>query len=219
VSLTERLAPMPLVAILRGIRPEEAAEVALALVEAGFLCLEVPLNSPDPFASLRAMKDAVGDKALVGAGTVLEVADVARVRDAGGEIVISPNADPAVIAATKAQGMASMPAFFTPSEAFRALQAGADALKLFPAEAASPTVLKAVRAVLPKETAVFVVGGVTPDTLAPWRDAQAFGFGVGSSLYAPGRDPRDVATRAAAFVSAWRDGHVGSDIGKDHACR
>ena len=204
MSLTERLALLPLVAILRGIRPEEAAGVGLALVDAGFLCLEVPLNSPDPFTSIRAMKDAVGDRALVGAGTVLDVADVERVRDAGGEIVISPNCEPAVIGATKALGLTSMPAFFTPSEAFSALKAGADGLKLFPAEAASPATLKAVRAVLPKETAVFVVGGVTPDTMAPWRDVGAVGFGIGSSLYAPGRAASDVAKRARAFVSAWR---------------
>jgi len=204
VSLTERLAPLPLVAILRGIRPEEAADVGLALVEAGFLCLEVPLNSPEPFASIRAMKDAVGERALVGAGTVLNVADVKSVRDAGGEIVISPNCDPAVITATKALGMTSMPAFFTPSEAFSALQAGADGLKLFPAEATSPAALKAIRAVLPKDTAVFVVGGVAPDTMAPWRDVGAFGFGIGSSLYTPGRDANDVAKRARAFTSAWR---------------
>jgi 2-dehydro-3-deoxyphosphogalactonate aldolase len=194
---------MPLVAILRGIRAEEAAEVGLALVEAGFLCLEVPLNSPGPFASIRAMKDAVGDRALVGAGTVLDAADVDRVHDAGGEIVISPNTDPAVIAATKAKGLISMPAFFTPSEAFSALKAGADALKLFPAEAASPAALKATRAVLPKDTAVFVVGGVTPDAMAPWREVGAFGFGIGSSLYTPGRDVSEVGKRARAFVSAW----------------
>ena len=204
MSLTERLAPLPLVAILRGIRPEEAADVGLALVEAGFLCLEVPLNSPEPFASIRAMKDAVGDQALVGAGTVLDVADVELVREAGGEIVISPNCDPAVIAATKALGLTSMPAFFTPSEAFSALKAGADGLKLFPADAASPSTLKAIRAVLPKDPAVFVVGGVTPVNMSPWRDVGAFGFGIGSSLYAPGRDASDVASRARAFVSAWR---------------
>ena len=204
MSLITRLVPLPLVAILRGIRPQEAAGVGLALVDAGFLCLEVPLNSPDPFASIRAMKDAVGDRALVGAGTVLDVADVERVRDAGGEIVISPNCDPSIIAATKALGMISMPAFFTPSEAFSALKAGADGLKLFPAEAASPATLKAIGAVLPKDTAVFVVGGVTPDNMAPWRDVGAFGFGIGSSLYAPGRDANDVAKRARAFVSAWR---------------
>ena len=204
MSLTARLAPLPLVAILRGIRPEEAAGVGLALVEAGFLCLEVPLNSPEPFASIRALKDAVGDRAIVGAGTVLDVADVERVRDAGGEIVISPNCDPSVISATKTLGMTSLPAFFTPSEAFSALKAGADGLKLFPAEAASPATLKAIRAVLPKDTAVFVVGGVAPDTMAPWRDAGAFGFGIGSSLFTPGRDAGEIATRARAFVSAWR---------------
>lgn len=204
MTLTDRLAPLPLVAILRGIRPEEAAEVGLALVDAGFLCLEVPLNSPEPFASIRAMKEAVGDRALVGAGTVLNVADVERVRDAGGQIVISPNCEPAVIAATKALGLTSMPAFFTPSEAFSALQAGADGLKLFPAEAASPAALKAIRAVLPRDTAVFVVGGIAPDTMAPWREVGAFGFGIGSSLYTPGRDASDVANRARAFVSAWR---------------
>lgn len=204
MSFSDVLAPMPLVAILRGIRPKAAADVAIALVETGFVCLEVPLNSPEPLSSIKAMKDAVGTRALVGAGTVLDVGDVERVRDAGGEIIISPNCDPSVIAATKALGMISMPAFFTPSEAFNALQAGADALKLFPAEAASPATLKALRAVLPKNTAVFVVGGVTPDSMTSWREAGAFGFGIGSSLFTPDRDTDDVSRRARAFVSAWR---------------
>lgn len=194
---------MPLVAILRGLRPEEAAAIALAVVDAGFVCLEVPLNSPEPFASIRAIKAAVGERALVGAGTVLDATDVEKVRAAGGEIVISPNCDPSVITTTKSKNLISMPAFFTPSEAFSALRAGADALKLFPAEAASPASLKAMRAVLPREAAIFVVGGVTPDTMGPWRDVGAFGFGIGSALYAPGRTAGDVKQRARAFVSAW----------------
>ena len=182
MDLMNRLSPLPLVAILRG--------------------LEVPLNSPDPFDSIARMKAAVGDRAVVGAGTVLDVASVQRVRAAGGELVISPNTNAAVIAETKALGMASMPAFFTPTEAFEALDAGADALKLFPAEGASPVYLKAIRAVLPAP--VLVVGGLTPDNMGPWREAGASGFGIGSSLFRPGRTAAEVGARATDFVAAWR---------------
>jgi len=200
------LTEMPLVAILRGITPDEAADVAVVLCDAGFLCLEVPLNSPDPLTSIERMRAAVGDRALVGAGTVLSVQAVGEVADAGGQIVISPNCNPTVIAATKAAGLISLPAFFTPTEAFAALDAGADALKLFPAELAGPVGLKAMRAVLPRETPVFPVGGVVAKGFASWITAGASGFGIGSSLYAPGRSVTDVAERAAGFVSAWRVG-------------
>lgn len=204
MTLDEALGALPLIAILRGITPVEAVPVAEALFEAGFRCLEVPLNSPDPFASIAAMAAHLGNRALVGAGTVLTVADVARVKDAGGGIVISPNADVDVISATKAAGMASLPAFFTPTEAFRALSAGADALKLFPAEAAGPATLKAVRAVLPPGTRVFPVGGIDPGTMPAYLAAGAAGFGIGSSLYAPGRSAADVGTRAAALIASWQ---------------
>ncbi|WP_409233843.1 2-dehydro-3-deoxy-6-phosphogalactonate aldolase [Novosphingobium sp. MMS21-SN21R] len=203
VTLDQALGALPLIAILRGITPAEAVPIADALYEAGFRCLEVPLNSPDPFASIAAMAAHLGTRALVGAGTVLTVADVARVREAGGGIVISPNTDVDVIAATKAAGMASLPAFFTPTEAFRALAAGADALKLFPAEAAGPATLKAVRAVLPAGTRVFPVGGIDASTIPAYLAAGAAGFGIGSSLYAPGRSAADVGERARALVATF----------------
>lgn len=199
-------AAMPLVAILRGVRPDEVDAVADALLEAGFTLIEVPLNSPDPFASIERLSRRCGAQALVGAGTVLRVEDVARLRDAGGGMVISPNTDTDVIAASAAAGMASLPGYFTPSEAFAALKAGASALKLFPAEAATPAVLKAHRAVLPKDVPVLVVGGVAPDNMAPWRAVGANGFGLGSALYKPGATPAQVRADADAFVSAWRMG-------------
>ena len=197
---------LPLVAILRGIRPDEVESVVDTLIDAGFTLIEVPLNSPDPFDSIETLARRWGTGALVGAGTVLSVADVARVRDAGGRMVISPNTDTAVIAATAAAGMASLPGYFTPSEAFAALGAGATALKLFPAEAASPAVLKAQRAVLPRHLPMLAVGGVTPDTMAPWRAAGANGFGLGSALYKAGDTAAQVGDAARRFVAAWREG-------------
>jgi len=195
---------VPLVAILRGLTPVEAEPVGAALIHAGFRCLEVPLNSPDPLESIAILARAFGDRALVGAGTVLTPAVVNDVADAGGRIIISPNTNTDVIRATRARGLVSFPAFQTPSEAFAALDAGADALKLFPAEAVSPRVLKAVRAVLPPHVPVFPVGGVDAGGMAVWRGAGAAGFGIGSSLYAPGRSAAEVGTRAAALVEAWR---------------
>lgn len=203
-DFTGAFAALPLVAILRGVTPAEVVPIGEALVEAGFTLVEVPLNSPDPFASVAALARAVGDRALVGAGTVLRVEDVARVRDAGGTLVISPNTDTDVIAASAAAGMISMPGYLTPSEAFAAIKAGASALKLFPAEAASPAVLKAQRAVLPRDVPVLAVGGVSPDTMAPWRAAGADGFGLGSALYKPGATAAEVGAAARAFVAAWR---------------
>ena len=197
-------ARLPLVAILRGITPDAVVDVGAALVDAGFTLIEVPLNSPDPFDSVARLAQAFGDVAMIGAGTVLRVEDVRRVADAGGRMVISPNTDLDVIGATVGAGMTSLPGYFTPSEAFAALKAGASALKLFPAEAASPTVLKAQRAVLPKDAPVLVVGGVAPDTMAPWRAAGADGFGLGGALYRPGATAAEVGTAARAFVSAWR---------------
>lgn len=202
------LDPLPLVAILRGLTPDESVEIGRVLVDAGFRMLEVPLNSPQPFDSIRRMSEALGDEYLVGAGTVLDPANVKKVADAGGRLIVMPHADVAVIRAAKDAGLYCVPGVATPTEAFAALAAGADALKLFPAEQASPAVLKAWRAVLPKDLAVLPVGGIAPDNMGPWLAAGAGGFGIGSSLYAPGRPASDVATRARAFADAWRSHSV-----------
>lgn len=196
---------VPLVAILRGLTPEEAEPIGAALIEGGFRCLEVPLNSPRPLDSIAILQRNFGDRALIGAGTVLTAEAVAEVADAGGRIIISPNTDVGVIRESKARGLISFPAFFTPSEAFAALGAGADALKLFPAEMAGPSALKAMRAVLPPEVPVFPVGGIDAGSMAAYRAAGAAGFGIGGSLYAPGRAAADVRIRAEALVRAWRD--------------
>ncbi|MCP3734390.1 2-dehydro-3-deoxy-6-phosphogalactonate aldolase [Sphingomonas sp. RP10(2022)] len=195
----------PLVAILRGLSPAECEGVGDALVDAGFTLLEVPLNSPDPLVSIAAMAKRYAGRAIVGAGTVLTPEDVAAVADAGGELIISPNTNTDVIRASVARGLVSLPGYYTPSEAFAALAAGAHALKLFPADGASPAFLKAQRAVLPKATRVLAVGGISPDTMAPWRAAGADGFGLGSNLYRAGKAPSDVARDAAAFVNAMKD--------------
>ncbi|SOB78824.1 2-keto-3-deoxy-phosphogalactonate aldolase [Sphingomonas guangdongensis] len=196
------LARCPLIAILRGVTPEEVVAVGEALVAAGFTLIEVPLNSPDPLSSMVRLAEALAGRAQVGAGTVLRVADVAAVADAGGALVISPNADTRVIAAAAARDLVSLPGIATPTEAFAALDAGAAALKLFPAEASSPAVLRAMRAVLPPGTRVLPVGGITPDAMAPWRAAGAAGFGLGSALYRPGMSAAEVGERARAFVAA-----------------
>ena len=195
---------LPLVAILRGLRPEEAEGIGAALVTAGVRLLEVPLNSPEPFASIAALVRAFGDRALVGAGTVTAPEEVARLREAGGRLVVMPHGDTGVIRDAKAAGLACVPGVATPTEAFAALRAGADALKLFPAETLGPATLKAWRAVLPPGTAVLPVGGVTPETVASWCAAGAAGFGLGTALYRPGATPAEVGERAAAFVAAWR---------------
>lgn len=195
------LSHCPLIAILRGITPAEADAVGEALYDAGIRIVEVPLNSPEPLESIRILARRWGDRALVGAGTVLDPADVARIRDVGGRIIVSPSTYAPVIEATAAAGMVSAPGFFTPSEAFEALRAGAHTLKLFPAEAASPPVLKAQRAVLPKDVPLIVVGGVTPGTLGAWVEAGAAGFGLGSGLYRAGDGPERVAERAHAFIA------------------
>ena len=190
----------PLIAIIRGVTPDEAAAIGKALYDGGIRIVEVPLNSPQPFDSIRAIADALGDSALVGAGTVLDPADVERVKAAGGRIVVSPNTNREVIAATISAGIVSSPGFFTPSEAFEALDCGAHALKFFPAEAASPQVLKAQRAVLPKEVPLLVVGGVTPDTMQQWLDAGADGFGLGGGVYKPAQSVEETQAKARAFV-------------------
>jgi 2-dehydro-3-deoxyphosphogalactonate aldolase len=198
----EAVAEAPLAAILRGITPDEAEAVGEALVEAGFRIIEVPLNSPDPLNSIARLARRFGDRALVGAGTVLTTDQVAQVAAAGGQLIVSPSTAPAVIAVTVAAGMISLPGYFTPSEAFAALAAGAHGLKLFPAEAASPAVLKAQRAVLPKNVPVFIVGGVGPGDVARWTAAGANGFGIGSALYKPGKSAADVAVSAREFIAA-----------------
>jgi 2-dehydro-3-deoxyphosphogalactonate aldolase len=198
----EQLAGCPLVAIVRGIRPEEAESVGDALIAAGIRIIEVPLNSPDPFDSIARLAMRFGERATIGAGTVLDPDDVTRVADVGGRIIVSPNADTAVIAATAAAGLVSAPGYFTPTEGFAALAAGAHALKLFPAEAASPAVLKAQRAVLPKDVPILIVGGITPDNMGDYVAAGANGFGLGSGLYSPGRSAADVGERARSYVAA-----------------
>jgi 2-dehydro-3-deoxyphosphogalactonate aldolase len=198
--LRSALERCPLIAILRGVRPDEVEAIATILIDAGFSMIEVPLNSPDPFDSIARLVAKGG--ALIGAGTVLTQADVARLEAVGGALSISPHCDTALVAAAKTAGMISIPGIATPTEAFAALRAGADALKLFPAEAASPTVLKAMRAVLPSGTAVLPVGGINPDTMAPWRAAGAAGFGLGSALYKPGDSAATVAIQAQRFMAA-----------------
>jgi 2-dehydro-3-deoxyphosphogalactonate aldolase len=198
------LARLPLVAILRGLRPEEAGDIGLALEEAGFGLIEVPLNSPDPFTSIAALRRQCQPGTLVGAGTVTRVGDVARLAATGADLAVMPHADTAVIRAAKAAGLVCVPGIATPTEAFAAIDAGADALKLFPAELVTPTVMKAMRAVLPAGLPLLPVGGITPAVLAPWRAAGATGFGLGSALYTPGSSAAQVAERAADFVRAWR---------------
>jgi 2-dehydro-3-deoxyphosphogalactonate aldolase len=197
-------AALPLVAILRGVRPNEVEAIGDELVEAGFRLIEVPMNSPEPLDSVGRLVRRLGERAVIGAGTVLTPADVDRVQAAGGTMVISPNMNPAVIAATAAHGLVSLPGIATPTEAFAAVEAGATAIKLFPAEAGGPPVLKAMLAVLPKGLRVLPVGGIAPDTMAPWRAAGAAGFGLGSALYKPGMSAADVGGAARAFVEAWR---------------
>lgn len=200
--LTE-LNRLPLVAILRGLTPDEAVDVGEALLAAGFTTLEVPLNSPEPLVSVRRLRDALDGRAVVGAGTVLSIEAAKKVADAGGQIIISPNSNPEVIRATRDAGLVSMPGFFTPTEAFAALDAGADVLKLFPAEIAGPGGLKAVKAVLPKTVSVYAVGGAEPASVKTWRDAGSDGFGIGSAIYKAGRSAAEVGERAKAFVDAW----------------
>lgn len=198
-------AACPLVAIIRGVTPSEVEAIGDALVEAGIRIIEVPLNSPDPFASIERLAKRLGDDALIGAGTVLQVGQVASVADSGGRIIVSPNTDTQIIAATVAAGLVSSPGYFTPSEGFAALRAGAHVLKLFPAEAASPAVIKAHRAVLPRDLALLVVGGITPSGMAAYRAAGANGFGLGGALYRPGQSAAEVAAQARGFVAALQE--------------
>jgi 2-dehydro-3-deoxyphosphogalactonate aldolase len=194
----------PLVAIIRGVTPGQAVEIGEAIYAAGIRIIEVPLNSPDPIASIQRLAERFGDRALIGAGTVLDPDDVARVAEAGGRLIVSPNTHPPVIEAAAAAGLVSSPGFFTPTEAFAALRAGAHALKFFPAEAATPKVLAGMKAVLPPAVPLLVVGGVSPDNVTGWMAAGADGFGLGSGVYRPGQDKATVGRQAAAYVAAVR---------------
>ena len=191
----------PLIAIVRGVRPDEAEVIGDAIYEGGIRIIEVPLNSPDPLRSIELLARRFGERMLVGAGTALTAQDVRKVQDVGGRLIVSPNTNIDVVAAAVEAGLVSSPGYFTPSEAFAALRAGAHALKLFPAEAASPAVLKAQLAVLPKDVPVMIVGGVKPDNMRPWIDAGATGFGLGSGLYKPGQPGGETLDKTRAYVA------------------
>jgi len=203
--MREYLESLPLVAILRGITPAEALPVGLALAEAGFRIIEVPLNSPQPLRSIEALARELGDRCLIGAGTVMSESQVADVAAAGGRLIVMPHSDAAVIRAAKARSLWCAPGVATPTEGFAALAAGADALKLFPAELLQPPVLKALRAVFAKDVLFVPVGGITPQNMAAYAAAGASGFGLGSALYKPGMAAAQVRAAADAFVKAWGD--------------
>jgi len=208
MSLATRLdaamAKLPLVAILRGLTPAEAPAVLDALIGAGFALIEIPLNSPDPLRSIAAMRRAAPPQTLIGAGTVLSIAEVADVAAAGGDLIVSPNADAEVIAEAKRRGLACLPGVATPTEAFSALKAGADGLKAFPAEMIGPAVVKAWRAVIPATIPILPVGGISPSSIGPYVAAGASGFGLGSALYRPGDSAASLREKAEAFAAAWR---------------
>jgi 2-dehydro-3-deoxyphosphogalactonate aldolase len=204
MTLEPYLQPLPLVPILRGITPDEVPGITDVLLAEGYRLLEVPLNSPEPFRSIELMARRAGEGALVGAGTVLDPAQVGRLAEAGGRLVVMPHSDPAVIREARRLGLMALPGVATPTEAFAALAAGADALKLFPAEMMPPPVVKAMLAVLPKGTRLFPVGGITPDGMAAYREAGAAGFGIGSAIYRPGSTLSEVRASARAFAEAWQ---------------
>jgi len=202
--LRDYLTELPLIAILRGLKPENAEAVGHALVEAGFRIIEVPLNSPEPFRSIEILAKSMPQSVLVGAGTVLDPDQVNGIRDVGGKLVVMPHADLEVIRRAKEQDLICTPGVATPTEAFAALKAGADAIKIFPAEAVPPAVVKAWRAVLPKDAVVVPVGGIKPDTMKPYVDAGANGFGLGSALFTPAMSVEEIARNARDFSAAWR---------------
>lgn len=203
-TFDNHFATTPLIAILRGLVPEEAVAVGEALVAAGITLLEVPLNSPRPLESIALLARALGQRALVGAGTVLSEDQADAVAGSGGQIIVSPNTNPRVIAKARALGLISLPGCFTPTECFAALDAGAHALKLFPGEMVTPASARALAAVLPKATQMIVVGGVSVETLPNWVGGAVSGFGIGSALFKPGTSAAEVGRRASAFVAAWR---------------
>jgi 2-dehydro-3-deoxyphosphogalactonate aldolase len=203
ISFDDAMADLPLVAILRGIRPAEVDEIGIALVQAGFRLLEVPLNSPEPFRSIEMLAGLLGDAAVIGGGTVMTPDRASRVVGAGGRLVVTPHCDVDIIRAAKAAGAWCVPGVATPTEAFAAMRAGADALKLFPAEGLPPAVVKALKAVLLPTTRLLPVGGITPDSMPPYVAAGAAGFAIGSALYKPGIKPEEITRRAADFVKAW----------------
>jgi 2-dehydro-3-deoxyphosphogalactonate aldolase len=201
VLLRRYMDECPLVGIIRGVTPDDAEAIGEAIYDAGIRIIEIPLNSPDPLKSISKLAEKFGDRALVGGGTVLQPEQVGEVRAAGGRLIVSPNTNVEVITETAEAGLVSCPGYFTPSDAFDALEAGATALKLFPAEGATPAVLKAQRAVIPKEVPILVVGGVRPDSIQPWLDAGADGFGLGGGLYQPGQSAGETAEKARAYVA------------------
>jgi 2-dehydro-3-deoxyphosphogalactonate aldolase len=202
-ALSPYLSPLPLIAVLRGISPAEISGVAGALVDTGFRILEVPLNSPDPMQSIALLARRFGESCLTGAGTVVEVADVAKVAQAGGRLVVMPHADVAIIREAKRLGLVCVPGVSTLTEAFAALHAGADGLKMFPAELLTPPVLKAWRAVLPLKALVFAVGGIRADNMRPYWEVGADGFGTGSNLYKPGASADEVRAAAAGYAAGF----------------
>lgn len=191
----------PLVAIVRGVTPDEVEAIGEAIYQSGIRIIEVPLNSPDPLQSIGRLASKFGERMLVGAGTVLDPADVQRISDAGGRIIVSPDTNADVIATTVRAGLVSSPGFFTPSEAFAAIRAGANILKLFPAEGASTKVLQAQLAVVPAHVPILAVGGISPDNMRPWLDAGATGFGLGGGLYKPGQTPAETLEKARSYVA------------------
>ncbi len=204
MNFDEAISQCAIIAVLRGITPDEVTPVATALHSAGIRIVEVTLNSPEPFESIGRLAAAFGDRLAIGAGTVLSEADVNLVKAHGGRIAVAPDCNPAVIARALVLGLEPVPGVFTPTEAFSAIRAGARHLKFFPAEAAVPAVLRAWRAVLPKGINVYAVGGVTPDNMEPWIQAGASGFGIGSNLYKPGRGVDQIAEAARQFVAGWQ---------------
>ena len=199
--LRDFLDQCPLIAIIRGVTPADAEAIGAAIYEGGIRIIEVPLNSPDPLRSIERISARHGNRTLVGAGTVLRSEQVAEVQGAGGRIIVSPDSNPEVISTAASAGLVSCPGFFTPSEAFSALRAGAHGLKLFPAEGATPAVLKGQLAVIPKDIPVLPVGGITSDNMQPWLDAGASGFGLGSGLYKPGQSAAETLKKARAYVA------------------